>query len=289
MAEKTWHGRTATSLLALAGFLVMGITGLILYLAPHGRVAYWTEWRLLGISKTSWTNIHVISSLLFVVAGSFHLYFNWKPLINYLSGKVAGVLKYKRELALTCVVTIWVVASGIWGLPPLSYINDLGEAIKGSWVIAPEYEPPFGHAELLTLKGFCRKMDIPLDKALAELKAKGVKVSGPDQTLEQIARANNTTAMHLYVHIKKFEPALPKADSSAGYTADSIEQMFAGKGVGRLKFKHLVKELNLNPTAVRKRLAAKGLEIDDEQSIKDVATKYNLNPLDVAKIMLIGK
>ena len=289
MAEKTWHGRSAASLLALTGFLVMSITGIILYLAPHGRVAYWTEWRFWGISKTSWTNIHVISSLLFVVAGSFHLYFNWKPLINYLSGKVAGVLRYKRELALTCLVTIWVVVSGIWGLPPLSYINDVGETIKGSWVIAPEYEPPLGHAELLTLKGFCKKMDIPLDKALAELKAKGVKVSGPNQTLEKIAKANHTTPMHLYVHIKKLEPSLPMADSPAGYTADKVEQMFAGTGVGRLKFNHLVKKLNLDPKVVRKRLAAKGIEMDDNQSIKDVATKYNLNPLDVAKIMLVEK
>ena len=42
-----------TSLTIMLAFLVMVLTGIVLYIVPQGRVAYWADWRLLGLSKTS--------------------------------------------------------------------------------------------------------------------------------------------------------------------------------------------------------------------------------------------
>jgi hypothetical protein len=50
----------------------------MLYIEPHGRVAYWTKWSFLGLEKDQWGNIHIFSGLLFLVAGGFHLYYNLK-------------------------------------------------------------------------------------------------------------------------------------------------------------------------------------------------------------------
>ena len=48
--------RKITSLTAALSFLLMVLTSIILYIVPQGRVAYWADWRLWGLSKTDWGN-----------------------------------------------------------------------------------------------------------------------------------------------------------------------------------------------------------------------------------------
>ena len=98
--------RGMTSFFTLFGFLVMSITGLILYIVPEGRVAYWTFWDLIGLSKTDWDNIHILSSILFIIAGGFHIYFNWKPLMNYFRDKVTHTVKLRKELVISLVISL---------------------------------------------------------------------------------------------------------------------------------------------------------------------------------------
>ena len=76
---------------------------------------------------------------------------------------------------------------------------------KELWVVHKDYEPPFGHAELLSLKVFCQKTNIPLDAAVAALKEKKLSAVEPDRLLKDIARANDTSPMILYRHIKALE------------------------------------------------------------------------------------
>ncbi len=82
MGNSNWSGRAFTSLSSLVSFILLLFTGIILYIQPHGRVAYWIKWNFLGLEKDQWGNIHIFSGLLFLVAGGFHLYYNWKPLIS---------------------------------------------------------------------------------------------------------------------------------------------------------------------------------------------------------------
>ena len=191
---------------SLVSFILLLLTAIILYIEPHGRVAYWTKWNFLGLEKDQWGNIHIFAGLLFLVAGAFHLYYNWKPLIKYLSGKIETGLRYKRELMMSSLIFLWIIVSGIWSLPPLAYVADLGEAVKSSWVTSAELEPPFGHAELVSLKTFCKKQGIPLDQAMAELREAGFKVNNPGHTLGDIADSKGTSGMEVYAVIKKLEP-----------------------------------------------------------------------------------
>ena len=108
-------------------------------------------------------------------------------MIRYLSDKIETGLRYKRELMISSLILLWIITSGIWSLPPLAYVAVLGEAIKTSWVTSPELEPPFGHAELVSLKTLCKKQAIPLDQAMVELRAAGFKVDNPDETIGDIA------------------------------------------------------------------------------------------------------
>jgi len=209
------HKRGLTSFFTLFGFLIMSITGLVLYVEPVGRVAYWTNWQMLGLSKTDWGNIHILSSLLFVVAGVFHTLLNWKPLLNYFRDRITRGIKLGREMAIASVVALWVIVASIFPHPPLSYLLDFNAYLKDVWVVEKHYEPPFGHAELLPLKSFASKMKIDLPAAMAELRAQGLRFDSADQTIEEIAAANEISPMDLYLLIKKFEPAQEQKSPSA--------------------------------------------------------------------------
>jgi len=287
MSEKKWSGRAFTSLCSLVGFILLCCTGVILYIGPHGRVAYWTKWQILGLEKDQWGAVHVFSGLLFLIAGGFHLYYNWKPLIKYLSGKIESALRYKRELVISVLIFIWVVVSGIWSLPPLVYVSELGESIKQSWITSPELEPPFGHAEIVSLQTFCKKQRIPLDQAMMELRKEGFKVDTPKSTLAEIAESKRSSGMGVYAVIKKLEakPAAMKSDTV--WTAEKIEEVFSGTGLGNKTIGQIIKDMQLDPKKVYQRLKAAHIEAEDSDTMKKVAKEHNTTPIKIMNVILI--
>jgi len=281
--------RGLTSLLSAAGLLVMGISGLVAYFMPHGRIAYWTDWHFAGLTKTQWGDIHIISSLLFLVAAGFHLYFNWKPFVSYLKGKAAQMKGRKRELAITLAALVLVVAAGIKPFPPLSWLVDLNGYLKGAWVTSPAHEPPFGHAEELKLAVFCKKTGIPAAQAEALLKQKGLQGVSLQTPLIDIARANHTTPMALYALLqplqKQVEAAAPVGHA---FTAQEVEERFAGTGIGNKTLQGVAAASGQSEAAIRARLAAAGLKMAPAQTLKAAADANNLaSPLEMLKAMLV--
>jgi len=289
MSNRNWHGRPFISLCSLGSFILLMLTAIILYIVPHGRVAYWTKWTLLGLEKDQWGNIHIFSGLLFLVAGGFHLYYNWKPLINYLSNKIETGLRYKRELMITSLIFFWIVASGIWSLPPLAYVAVLGEAIKSSWVTSADLEPPFGHAELVSLKTLCKKQGIPLNQAMAELREAGFKVDNPGIIIGHIADSRGTSGMAVYQVIKKLEPKPKTMQPGLVWTPEMIEETYAGTGVGRQSVGQIIRAHGLDHKTACQRLNGSGIEARDDDKIKDLADKHDSTPIKILTIILVDK
>ncbi|MDX2447012.1 MAG: DUF4405 domain-containing protein [Desulfobacterales bacterium] len=287
MSEKKWSGRAFTSLCSLVGFILLCFTGIILYIEPHGRVAYWIKWQFWGLEKDQWGAVHIFSGLLFLIAGGFHLYYNWKPLIKYLSGKIESALRYKRELLVSSFIFFWVVISGIWSLPPLVYVSDLGEAIKRSWVTSPELEPPFGHAELVSLQTFCKKQRIPLDQAMMELRKAGFEVETPKSTLTEIAESKHSSGMGVYAAIKKLETKPTAMKPDAVWTAGKVEEVFSGTGLGNKTIGQIIKDMHLDPKKVYQRLKAANIETKDDDTMKQVAKEHNTTPIKIMTVILI--
>ena len=287
MSEKNWSGRAFVSLLSLVSFILLGLTGIILYMQPHGRVAYWTNWSFLGLEKDQFGKIHILAALLFLVIGGFHLYYNWKPLMRYLSGKIEKALRYKRELVISSLILLWILVSGIWALPPLVYVNDLGEVIKNSWVTSSGMEPPFGHAELVSLKTFCKKQRIPLDQAMVELRRAGFKVESPKNTLAEIADSKQTSGMGVYEVIKKLEAKPEAMKPGAAWTAEKVEETFSGTGLGRKTIGQIIKDLGLDPNRVYQRLKGVNIEAKDDDKFKKLADKHNTTPIKILTIILV--
>jgi len=71
----------------------MIVSGIILYIAPPGRIAKWTSIPIIGLEKYQWQALHTIFTFLFIIANGFHLFFNWKPFLSYLSNKRKQVLR----------------------------------------------------------------------------------------------------------------------------------------------------------------------------------------------------
>ena len=84
-APRGFSLRGFTSLLLMGLFVVLGLSGAMLYASPRGRVANWTDWTLLGLEKGQWEGLHLNGSLLFLIVAVLHLVLNWRPFWGYIT------------------------------------------------------------------------------------------------------------------------------------------------------------------------------------------------------------
>jgi hypothetical protein len=283
---KELNKRALTSFLMLAGFLMMVISGVVLYIVPQGRIAYWVDWRLLGLTKADWGHIHTVAGLSILISAAFHIWFNWRALWHYAYDKVSQGLRKKREMAIAAIVTLVVVGSSIWVIPPLGSVVTLGEKIKESWIADPAYEPPFGHAEQLSLRAFTKKMGIDGKRAGEALRAQGIVFEGPEQSLEKIGRANDTSAMELYALIRDLQPQ-PEPVATDSLTSERIEERFAGTGVGRKTLRQICEETGVSPDVALERLSQEGIEAGADDKMKKIADAAGTSPIDLLEIVLL--
>jgi len=185
------------SLLMLWSMLVMTYTGIMLFIAPEGRVAYWVNWSMLGMGKSEFGNMHVSFMVLFVVITVFHIYFNWKPLISYMKDQSKKFIFFSKENIIALVIMLVFITGSLTVSQPFSSLFQLGKDFKHYW--ADELgKPPYGHAELSSLKTFCKRMGYDLNEAVSALDEAGIKVENKRDNLQKIAEANNITPAKIY-------------------------------------------------------------------------------------------
>lgn len=119
-----------TSLTMLLSFVVMSYTGIILFVAPPGRVANWINWKILGLTKTEYSNLHSTMMVLFVIASILHIYYNWRPIKNYLSNRAKQIVIVTKEMVIaTLLVTLFVCAT-LTLTPPFFKLFNMGRGYK---------------------------------------------------------------------------------------------------------------------------------------------------------------
>lgn len=287
---KAVNMRGLTALVVTVSFLVLLVSGIVLYVVPEGRVANWVDWEFLGLLKSDWGNLHIAFSVIFLIAAIVHLYpYNWNAFKKHVARRRAAGASgggVRKEFVAALVLGGVVLGGSIAQLPPVSYLFDLNEWAKESWVVAPEYDPPFGHAEELSLAGFARKMHMDLEAAMGELRSKGLAFEGPRDSLAAIGKANGLSAMDVYVLIKRFEQA-PEAVALASYTPELVEEKFGGTGVGRKTLAEICELTDMSIEVATARLAEAGIQATPEETAKELAAKKDLGPMDILKIVLI--
>lgn len=176
------------------------VSGIILYLAPPGRVANWTNWQILGLSKQDWQNQHTIFSLALVVLSIFHLFsINWKTFWSYIAAKAhAGLGKPFEIFSILLLALLFGIGTHL-KLQPFSTVIDFGAYLSESWE-EPQSRPPAPHTERMTLREISAKFASgKKPETLREkLETEGITVQSLDQTLENIGNENNTSAQKIY-------------------------------------------------------------------------------------------
>jgi hypothetical protein len=286
MRRKKFFARSFVAFVVMWAFIAATVTGVVLYIVPQGRVAYWVDWQLISLTKEDWSNIHIIFGLIFIVVGGFHLYYNWRPIKHYFADRVAGHTQLRREIIVASLVSVLALAGAIYQLPPVKWLFDLNGKVKDAWVIRPEFEPPFGHAEELSLAGFAKRQRIDLEAAVAELRAKGVRLDSTRETLKKIARANGTNPMNIYMLISKFEKKI-EVDSSIAYTAEMIEEQFAGAGLGRKTLAQVSAEIGVPLDKAKLRLTQAAIKVADDEKLREGADRHSIGPIDILKHILV--
>jgi hypothetical protein len=153
--------------------------------------------------------------------------------------------------------------------------------------VSREYEPPFGRAELLGLNPFCKKMEIPLDLAIAELAAKGISVPDGSESLQNIGSRHKLSPLKIYMVIKPLEGKVAPSIVATNMTPQMVEDKYAGSGIGRKTLAEIATSMNLDAATAKSRLASMGLELKADEPLKQAAERNGLQPIELLKAILI--
>ncbi len=270
--KKSFNWRIFISFGLVLSFVMLLVSGIVLYIAPPGRVANWTDWRMLGLTKTGWENQHAVFGFAFAVLSIFHLFFiNWKAFVSYLKARAAGGLKSPKELFSSLLLFLIFGAGTYYAVQPFSAIVDFGNAISASWE-QRDKQPPVPHAEAMTLVELARQPGLGGDALVLKTKLEqaGVTVRSVDETLADIAAANRTTAEKLYRHIA---PA-----ASPGSTLPA-------QGLGRKTLQEIADTADISVSSLQLALRQKGVEAEPDMTLKTIADANSLTMSDLRNML----
>lgn len=272
--KNNFHYRSFTSFIVLITFLFIAISGIFLYFAPPGRVAHWSLWTFLGLTKTQWQAIHTICAFGFIISSAFHLYFNWSILMGYLKKKMERRINRSKELIGALLLTGLIVVLTLVEIPPFSTIMDWGEALSDSWS-NENTEPPIPHAELMTLPQLAESLNIPLEQIMTRLKKAGMEPVAEDEIIQDIAARYDLTPNEVYSKIK------PEQQTDL--------TTLSGAGWGRKTVTQVCDELDIPMESGLANLMQNSIEANADDTIRDLALDNNLVPVDVVELIKKSK
>ncbi len=254
----------------LLTFLVMFVSGLVLFISPPGRVANWTDWNLFGLSKRGWQNQHIVFGFAFIILSIFHLFvINWKAFLCYIKSKASKGVNNPLELALSVMLFAALAVGTFWHLPPFEQIIALGDRLSGSWE-RKTGAPPVPHAETLTLDelGKLPQVSMPSSEIVKRLQAAGLKARDAKQTLQEIAADNGAEVQRLYDII------VPSKRSGG---------LGEGGGWGRKTLGEAAEVCGVSPLALQQALKQQGIEASSDERLSDIATKNSLSTPELVR------
>jgi len=194
--ENSFSWRIFVSTGLFISLFVVFLSGIILYLVPPARVSNWINWKLLGLNKSSWEELHTIFSFLFAILAFFHaLSINWRTFLAYLKQKTRRMKEFSYAIALSVVVFV----STLYHLPPVVYLITFGEYLSDIWS-TPQNKAPLYNAEKYSLEELVLLLpNLNIDTLQTRLKKNNIKFENTAQNLQEIAEQNQTSAHKLYL------------------------------------------------------------------------------------------
>jgi hypothetical protein len=270
--KKSFRWRVFISFGLFIALFMMLVSGVILYISPPGRVANWTDWRMIGLTKTGWRNQHLIFGFAFILLSLFHLFLvNWKAFLCYLKTKTAEGVKRPLELMAILLLSSVFGVGTYYGIEPFSAIIEFGNRMSGSWE-SQEKRAPRPHTELMTLVELAQQSDMGGDpEALkAKLEKSGLNVSSSKQTLAEIAEANGMAAEKVY------ELLVPEHKGKS---------KLSGKGFGQKTLQQIADEAGVSATSLQLALRQKGIEAKTDTPLKTIVEKNGIEMRELRQLL----
>jgi hypothetical protein len=89
--------------------------------------------------------------------------------------------------------------------------------------------------------------------------------------------------------IQKLEKNPKTVTPESVWTPGMVQETFAGTGVGRKSIGQIIGTHGLEPEAVYHRLKEGGIEVKDDDKIRELAGKHDSTPIKILTIMLVDK
>ena len=282
--------RRAISVTMLLTYVVLAYSGIMLFICPQGRVAYWTGWDLLGLSKEQYSELHSTFMVLFLATGIWHIVLNWKPITAYLKNRSRELKILVPEFYVALGVTGVFLIGTLGGMQPFDLFLSAGESIKDYWE-RREGSPPWGHAEENSLARFTRGLEdwerlenqrlvrYAVEDAMTVLADAGISVSDSNQQMIDIANDNGTTPQALMEIIQRAGEPLNTV-SNAGDQTDMDTQVFPKpmSGLGRLTLREYAERYEADLNLVLSLLGNNGLTVDPDARMREEAERLGTDP-----------
>ncbi|MFN8240595.1 MAG: DUF4405 domain-containing protein [Bacteroidales bacterium] len=269
--KKGFNLRSFTSFSLVFSTIIMSISGFILYIAPPGRIANWSDWKLMLFSKAEWQALHTIFSYMFFILFVIHLFFvNWKAFLTYIKSKIVSGLHRKWELAAATIITAIFFIGTLESWVPFGPVMTFGNNVKESW--DKQYAaPPVAHMEEYNLEKILAEFPgATIDDLTKVLADSGITVAGRTDLLKKIAADNKTTPARIYGILTSRFKKDPAVNAAA-----------APSGVGRLTIKQVAERLGKPTEEIISILKENGVTATGETTMKTVADDLGLSPHDI--------
>jgi hypothetical protein len=150
------------------------------------------------------------------------------------------------------------------------------------YVGAEKYgEPPYGHAELSSLKTFTKKLNLDLTKSIELLNKAGYRVETSETTLESIARRYNVPPQQIYNTIKSASLDIVNNSEKGVSLPDTPPP-----GTGNLTLADFCSRFNLDLKLVARELKKQNVKASVELTLKDSGTLQRT--LNLGKFEITG-
>jgi hypothetical protein len=258
----------------MLSFIVLAVSSGVLYFIPDRGVTAWTNWSFLFLDKQMWDNLHINLGLLFLVMIIWHIYYNWKPIKNYL--KIKKELKiFTKEFNIALIIVTLFTVGTITMTLPFSFFINIGNGIKAknSLYIA---NPPYSYAEFSTFDDFCKIASIDINRSLEVLKDHSFKIDSTKKTLKEISLENHTTPKKIYNLIRNF------------HTKFNLPTNIP-IGIAHKSLKQLSKEYKIDTQKIISHLKKYNIKADINTPFKKISKQNGLHPAQLYSFIIASQ
>jgi uncharacterized membrane protein YgcG len=300
--------RAFISLVVTISFVAMAFSGVMMFLSPPGRIANWSGWKLIGLTKEQWISVHLSFSAVFLVSSLIHIWLNGRALLSYFCSRMKKVFLLRVELfiaAILCGILLWGTLAQI---APFNQVITLREKAKRIWDNSSQ-QAPIPHAELLTLAQVAEAAERDVATLRANLDSRQIQADWDTDLFGEVAQRNGMTPIELY------NIAMGRAGQGRGFgggqgrqSAGSSEDNAGtggggpgggglggprgsgsgfGGGYGRMTLQDICLSENIDLQTALDRLTKAGIQAQPEQTLRQIANTSGKRPSEVFDLIKV--